>query len=173
MRILKIIIISLLTIVAILLILAIFVPKDFRAEANIIIEKPKQEVYDFVKMIENQDKFGVWFQKDPNIKKIKEGIDGTEGFMYRWESEVVGNGSQTITHLIDGNLVETELDFGFGEPGKGYFMLDKIDSNTTSVTWGVAGKTPYPLNLMSLFYDMNKDFETGLENLKNVLQNKD
>lgn len=172
MKFLKIAFLVLVAIIAILLIVAVFVKKDFRAEASIEIDKPKQEVYDFVKMIENQEKFGVWFQLDPDMEIFKEGIDGTEGFVYRWESKEAGNGSQTITHLIDGELVEVDIYFGFGEPGKSYFMLDEINPNKTSVTWGVTGKTPYPFNLMSLFYDMNQDFETGLQNLKQILENQ-
>jgi hypothetical protein len=48
--------------------------------------------------------------------------------------------------------------------------LKEISPNQTAVTWGITGKSPYPWNLMNLFMNMNKDFDQGLNNLKNVLK---
>ena len=60
MKIIKKILIVLAGIIAIPLITAIFVSKDFSAQSEITINKPKQEVFNYVKMLKNQDNFGVW-----------------------------------------------------------------------------------------------------------------
>lgn len=173
MKILKKIIVILLIIIAIPLLFALFVPKDFKSEREIVIQKPVEEVYDYVRYVKNQDNFGVWQLSDPEMKTAEEGTDGTVGFKYGWEGKKTGKGSQTITGLIENKSVETELDFGFGNPAQSYFLTEEVAPDQTKVVWGISGKTPYPWNLMSLFYDMGKDFEDGLQNLKEIIENQD
>ncbi len=170
MKILKKILIILLIIIAIPLIVALFVSKDFKGYAEISINKPKQEVFDYIQNVENQRHFGVWFLMDPNIKTSSTGIDGTEGYKLEWESEVVGNGSQTITKIAKNDSVISSFEFGFGDPAKGYFILKEISPTETSLGWGISGKSPYPFNLMSLFMDNNESFETSVQNLKKILE---
>ncbi|MGJ1236263.1 MULTISPECIES: hypothetical protein [Sphingobacterium] len=74
MKILKKILIVLAIIIAIPLITAIFVSKDFSAQSEITINKPKQEVFNYVKMLKNQDNFGVWQLSDPQMKKTEQGV---------------------------------------------------------------------------------------------------
>lgn len=170
MKVLKRILIGLLAIVALLLVIALFVPKDFKAGSEIVINRPKSEVFDYIKYVKNQDNYGKWQLMDPDMKKTYEGEDGTVGFVYKWDSEVLDKGSQKITKIIEGKRVETELNFGFGDPAQSYFTTEEISDSKTKVAWGISGKTPYPFNLMHLFFNMNKDFEEGLNNLKNVLE---
>ncbi len=170
MKIIKKILIILVILIAIPLIVALFISKDFSAQSEVTIDKPKREVFNYVKMLKNQDHFGVWQLSDPQMKKKEQGIDGQVGYKYSWDGEKVGKGSQTITKIVDGETIETSLDFGMGEPAKGYFILKEISPTQTSLTWGISGKSPYPWNLMNLFMNMNKDFDQGLKNLKNILK---
>lgn len=170
MKLLKKILIVVVIIIALPLIVALFIPKDFKGEGNIVINKPKQEVFDYIKYVENQRNFGVWFQMDEAISTTSEGNDGTEGFKLAWQSSVVGDGSQTITKIVDNDSVLSSLYFGYGEPSKGYFKLKALSPDETSVVWGVSGTSPYPFNLMGLFMDMNESFQTGVENLKTVVE---
>lgn len=164
------VLIVVLVLLAIPLIVAIFLPKDFQAERDIVIDKPKGEVFEYLKSLKNQDNYGVWQLSDPNIKKTYEGTDGTVGFKYSWDGEKLGKGSQTITGVKEGERIDTELNFGFGEPAKAYFITETMSENQTKVTWGISGKSQYPFNLMNLFFDMSKDFDQGLQNLKGVLE---
>jgi len=170
MKILKKILLVIVALIALVLIAALFVPKDYDSQAEITINKPKQEVFDYVKYVKNQDNFGTWQLSDPNMKTTAEGTDGTIGFKYRWVSDKLGKGSQTITYIEEGERMDSELDFGFGDPAKGFIVLKEVSPTQTSVTWGVSGKSPYPWNLMNLFMNMDGDFEKGLENLKNILE---
>ncbi|HRN55909.1 MAG TPA: SRPBCC family protein [Agriterribacter sp.] len=170
MKIIKSILLGLLALVVLLLIVALFVPKDFKSERQVIINKPRQEVFDYLKYVKNQDNFGVWQKADPEMKTASEGTDGQVGFKYSWDGKKVGKGSQTITRIVDGERIETELDFGFGDPATAFFIIKDAEAGQTSVTWGISGRSPWPFNLMGLFFDMGKDFEKGLQNLKNVLE---
>lgn len=172
MKILKKIVIALLIIIAIPLIIALFVPKDFHNEGEIVVNKPKQVVFDYIKNVKNQDNFGVWQLSDPDMETTSEGTDGTVGFKYSWDSQKLGKGAQVITNIVEGERMESEmffLDFN-DDANKSYFSVEEKSSDETLVKWGIMGKTPYPWNLMSLFYNMDKDFDQGLENLKEILE---
>lgn len=171
MKILKKILLVITGLIALLLIVALFVPKDFQSERQIVINKPPAEVFSFIKYVKNQDQFGVWQLSDPNMKKSYEGTDGSLGFKYSWDSEKLGKGSQTIINIAEGQRVDTQLDFGFGDPAQAYFVVEEQGPTQTKVTWGLKGHSPYPLNIRGLFFDVGKDFEEGLQNLKRVLEN--
>lgn len=172
MKTLKKIIIVLLIIIAMPLIVALFAPKDFQSEGEVVINKPKSEVFDYIKYVKNQDNFGVWQLSDPNIKTTSEGEDGTVGFKYSWDSEKMGKGAQVITNIIENERMESDMFFyDFDETAnKSYISVEEKSSNETLVKWGIAGKSPYPWNLMNLFMNMDKDFDKGLENLKEILE---
>jgi hypothetical protein len=98
MKILKRILIILAIIIAIPLIVAIFIKKDYAVEREIVINKPKTDVFDYIKYLKNQDNYSKWNKIDPNMKKAYTGTDGTVGFISAWESkdENVGVGEQEI-----------------------------------------------------------------------------
>lgn len=170
MKLLKKILLGLLGVVILLLIIAAFLPKTFKSERSVVINRPQQEVFDYVKYIKNQDSYGKWNLMDPEMKKSYEGTDGTVGFKYTWDGKKVGKGTQTIVRLTEGKEIETSLDFGFGDPATSHMILEPVSASETRVTWGISGDSPWPMNLMGYVYDMGADFEEGLNNLKNILE---
>jgi hypothetical protein len=178
MNIIKKILIGLFGIVAIALIIALFLPKEYAVEREITINQPKDSVFNYIKYVKNQDNFSVWNQKDPNSIKKFSGTDGTVGFVYSWNSKDknVGVGEQEIKKIIDGERIDFELRFKvpFESTGFAYMITDPISPNQTKVKWGFNGKMPYPMNLMLPFMNMEqmlgKDLQDGLNNLKVVLE---
>lgn len=172
MKILKRILIAIVIIIAIPLIVALFIPKESTSEGQVVINKPKQEVFDYIKYVKNQDNFGVWQLSDPDMKTTSEGEDGTVGFKYSWDSEKLGKGAQVITNIVEGERMESDMFFyDFDDtPSKAYFAVDEQAPDQTLVKWGISWTTPYPWNLMSLFYNMDKDFDKGLEKLKEIVE---
>jgi len=173
MKFLKYTLFTLAGLIILLLVVALFVPKTFHAEGTTVINKPNAEVFDFVKYVKNQEQYGVWFRMDPNIEKSYEGTDGTVGFRYTWKSKEVGNGAQVITKIEEGKRIDMDLFFQDSkDPSKSFITTEAVTDNQTKVRWVIDGKMPYPFNLMSLCYDMNKDFEQGVLNLKEVLEKR-
>ena len=70
MKILKKILLFIVVIVAIALIAALFISKEMKAEREIVINKPKQQVFDYIKYVKNQDNYSKWNKMDPGMKKI-------------------------------------------------------------------------------------------------------
>lgn len=178
MKILKTILIGILAVVAIALIAAIFVNGNLKAVKEVTINKPKQEVYDYVVLLKNQDNFSKWAKLDPSMKKEYKGTDGTVGFTSAWDSENgdVGKGEQTIKAINPGKQIDYDLHFikPFESRANCYMSFEAIDSNKTKVAWGFESKVSYPFNLMCLFTNMNEaignDFSEGLNNLKGILE---
>lgn len=165
-------------IIAIPLVVALFVKKDYVVEREIIINKPKAEVFEYIKFLKNQDNYSKWNMMDPDMKKTYQGTDGTVGFISAWESkkENVGAGEQEIVNMIDGERIDMKLRFKvpFESQNDAYMITEDMSNNQTKVKWGFKGAFPYPFNLMGLFMDMEKavggDLEVGLQNLKNLLE---
>jgi uncharacterized protein YndB with AHSA1/START domain len=171
----------LLSLVAILLLIvaaSFFVAKDFAVEREIVINKPSTQIFDFVVLLKNQEKYGAWSAKDPTMKKDFKGEDGTVGAKAMWwsDNKDVGVGEQEIAKITPKSRIDYQLRFKepFESESASFMTTEAIDSNTTIVRWGFSGSMPRPLNLMMLFMDMDKeggkDFEEGLANLKKLME---
>lgn len=172
MKTLKKILLILVIIIAIPLIVALFVKREFTSERQISIDRSKQEVFDYVKYLGNQENYDVWHKMDPEAKTTTRGTDGTVGFVYAWDGEKIGKGEQEITGIVDGERMDTKLRFKepFESEASCYMLTEAQGEHQTIVKWGISGKSPYPFNLMSLFFDMGDDFDKGLLELKSILE---
>lgn len=180
MKILKIIGIVILVVIVLLLIIAAFVKKEIKIEKEVIINKPKEEVFAYIKKLKNQSKYAIWNTYDPAMKQNFIGTDETVGFISSWESnhKKVGVGEQEIKKVIEGERLDFELRFKkpFESTSQSYMITESIDSSTTKAKWGFESKMAYPLNAMLLFISAEEmcgsDFRIGLDNLKVVLEKK-
>lgn len=176
MKIIKYLVIGVTGLIVVLCILGFIAPKDFSVERDVIINKPKDQVYAYLKQIKNQDNWSVWNKKDPNMKKSFRGSDGSIGFVSAWDSENkdVGAGEQEIKNLTEGSRIDVELRFikPFESTSQAYLITEDAGEGQTKVKWGFSGKMPFPMNAMMLFMDMDeaigKDLADGLSNLKTL-----
>ena len=164
--------------VATVVILAFAVKTDLKVEREVTINRPKAEVFDYVKRIRNQSDWGPWVKKDPNIKLDYRGADGAPGFVSAWKSEnsEVGAGEQEIKKVVEGERLDTQLRFQepFESTSDAYITTEAAGAESTKVKWGFSSTMPRPFNVMCLVVDMDKevgkDFEEGLSNLKRILE---
>ena len=177
MRILKILGIVVVGLIAVLLLISLFIPNDYTVSVSTTINKPRKEVFDYVKMVKNQENYSIWVMEDPNVTMNYQGVDGTVGFKASWDSkdDNVGAGSQLITAVSEERI---DVDLHFERPMKGdnkaSTLLESISDNQTKVTFEFYGNSSYPKNLMN-FIGINiiEDAETqNLTNLKKILENQ-
>jgi hypothetical protein len=81
MKIIKILLIILFSIVGLVLLTALFVPKSYKVEKSIVVHAPKDSVFIYIKHLKNQNDYSVWSKMDPNWKTSFSGEDGTVGFV--------------------------------------------------------------------------------------------
>jgi len=156
-----------------------FVAKtDCKVEREITINRPKADVYNYVKILKNQNEWGPWFKKEPTMKQEFRGTDGTVGFVTHWtgQSEEVGEGEQEIKRLVENERMDTELRFikPFESKADSFLILESVGEAQTKVKWGFTTTFPRPMNIMLVVMDMDaligKDFGEGLANLKGILE---
>jgi hypothetical protein len=103
------------------------------------------------------------------------GEDGTIGFIVKWiGNKEVGEGEQEIKNIIDNSRLESQLRFikPWKSMSAAFINVKEIDVDSTEVTWGFSGNNKVPMNIMMLFFNMEKtvgkDFQEGLESLKEL-----
>ncbi|MGB7069954.1 MAG: SRPBCC family protein [Pyrinomonadaceae bacterium] len=159
-------------------ILTFVAPTEFKVEREITINKPKDEVFSYLRLLRNQNVWGPWFKKEPTMKQEFRGTDGTVGFVSYWNgtSDDVGEGEQEIKRIVEGDRIDTELRFlrPFESKADSYLTTNSMGGQQTSVKWGMSGSMPRPMNVMLLFMDIDKeigkDFDEGLSTLKTTLE---
>jgi hypothetical protein len=178
MSVLVTILIVIASIIALILLIALFTKKEYSILKETIINRPRQDVFNYIKYVKNQDYYSVWVMIDPNMKREFKGIDGTVGFVSAWEStnKRAGKGEQTIVKVTDGERLDMQIHFikPFEGLADAYMTTENAAANQTKVKWGFDSKMAYPMNIMLLFMNMDKlvgkDLETGLINLKTILE---
>ena len=168
-----------LAIIALIVLLAINKKKTYNVSRSITINKPTHEVFNYLKYIKNQDEWSPWKKKDPNMKQEFTGTDATVGFVSRWEgNKDVGTGEQEITKITENKYVESQLRFfkPWKSQSDAYLTTRSVGDNATEVVWGFKGVNKPPSNIFFLFFNMDKtvgkDFEEGLNDLKQILESK-
>jgi len=113
MKILKRILIVIVAIIALVLVVALFVKKEYAVEKEVTINKPRTEVFNYIKYLKNQDNYSKWNQLDPEMDKKYQGTDGTVGFIYFWDSRTkeAGKGEQEIKNIKEGEQIDFEVRF--------------------------------------------------------------
>jgi hypothetical protein len=179
MKTLFVILIAVLSLLALLLVAGLFIKKNYIVEREVVINKPNQMVFDYIKLLKNQNKYSVWATMDPDMKTEFRGTDGNAGFVSAWDSQNknVGKGEQEILSIEDGKKVDYEIRFikPFESTSTASMSTLGLDDNSTRVTWSFSGRMNYPMNLMLVFMNMEKmignDLDKGLQNLKVILEN--
>ncbi|HET6243722.1 MAG: SRPBCC family protein [Bacteroidetes bacterium] len=176
MKALKYVLFSVIGIVAILLITGLFLSKEAHYERSIVINAPLELINKQISSLENMNSWSPWNEYDPQMKITYTGKDGQVGSVFHWEgNEDVGKGSQEIT-LISDTKIETKVIFiePWSSEMKAIFTLEP-EASGVKVTWASDGTNPYPFNVFCLFMNMDemigKDFEKGLNNLKEKAEN--
>ena len=180
MKLFNIIAITIVSLVSLMLLVALFVDSNFEVTRSVIIYKPTPEVFNYVSHIRNQDAYSAWAKKDPKSERSYTGSDASVGFVSRWKSTVkdVGQGEQEITKIIPQKRIEMELRFKkpYESTNYAYMETTALDEAETKVTWSFSGKMKYPTNLMLLFMNLEqtvgKQLNEGLTNLKTILEKR-
>jgi len=147
-----------------------------RIEKSIELRRNAGDVFEYLRFTKNQDNFSVWNMADPSMKKEYSGIDGSVGFVYKWDStnKNVGAGEQEITAIEEGKKIGYEIRFfrPMKNIGKVTFLCYSNDSGETEVTWIFDSPSKFPFSLFAPIFKrmLGKDLEKGLANLKGIME---
>ena len=162
-------------IIALLLIIALFMRKEHYVKREIIINAPRQKVFDYVKLLKNQDSFNKHAMAGPDRNREYKGTDGTVGFIYAWKgNKKAGEGEKEIKNIIEGNRVETEIRFVKPMAATACIIMEteSLSDDQTKLSWSNAGTLKYPVNIMIPMMEkmLPKEMDSSLSTLKNILE---
>ena len=162
-------------IIALLLILALFLKKEHYVKREIIINAPRQKVFDYVKLLKNQEEFNKHAMAAPDRKREFKGTDGTVGYIYSWSGDKnAGVGEKEIKNIIEGKRIEAEIRFVKPMRATASIIMDteSLSDGQTQLSWSNSGTLKYPLNIMIPMMEKHvvKDMDSSLSTLKNILE---
>jgi len=162
-------------IIALLLVIALFMKKEHYVKREIVINAPRQKVFDYIKLLKNQDEFNKHAMAGEDRKREFKGTDGTVGYIYSWSgNKDAGVGEKEIKNIIEGKRIETEIRFVKPMAAVASIVMEteSLSGNQTNVSWSNAGKLNYPLNMMIPMMEKHvaKDMDVSLSTLKSILE---
>lgn len=173
MKTLKRIFVFALVVVALLMVVALFLPSRVHVERSITANVPPERVFAQINTLKNWEKWSPWYAKDPQTKLTYEGPAEGKGAKYSWDSASQGKGNLIITESAPNKKVRTDLDFM--EHGKGVAELNlEKQGEGTRITWWMEtdmGWNPIAKSFGLLMDRMlGPDFESGLASLKKAAE---
>lgn len=160
--------------VGLLLIVAIFQRKQHFVKRGIIIHAPLTELFNFLKLLKNQDTFNKHAIAGDRHREFK-GIDGTVGYIYAWHGDKnAGAGEKEIIKIIEGKKIETEIRFVKPMKVKATVIMETeaVSDSQTGVYWTNTGILPYPVNILIPMMEKSvaKDMDSSLLVLKEIFE---
>jgi uncharacterized protein YndB with AHSA1/START domain len=163
-------------VVIVVLILAAAKPDVFRIERKIDIKATPEEIFAHLEDFHLWAAWSPWEKLDPAMTRSFSGAPSGKGAGYAWQgNKKVGRGSMEILEAAMPSRLIIKLDFfePFEAHNTAEFSLAAGGQETT-VTWAMFGPSPFMMKVMHVFMNMDKmvgkDFEEGLNNLKNVAE---
>lgn len=165
---------SIVGIIALLVLIALFIKKEYTLVSEVVINKSKEEVFNYVIHLKNQLHYNKWIMNDPHVKLAYTGTDGSVGFISAWEGKNSGKGEQEIKTIVNGEECTVELRFEKPFKGISYskVVTTAVSSTQTKVTTTFDTHTPFPMSIMiPLLKNMlQKDMNTNAQNLKRAIE---
>jgi hypothetical protein len=175
MNILITILLILAGVITLLLLIGLFMKKEHYVNREIIINAPRQKVFDYLRLLKNQDEFNKHAMVAPDRQREFKGTDGTVGYIYSWKgNKSAGEGEKEIKNIIEGKRIETEIRFVKPMRVTASIIMEteSLSDNQTKVNWTNAGTLKYPINIMIPMMEKNvaKGMDSSLLTLKEILE---
>jgi uncharacterized protein YndB with AHSA1/START domain len=176
LQILGILIGILLVIVLVVLVVAATRPGGFRVERTTKVQAPPERLFALLNDFHQWSSWSPWEKLDPAMARSHGGAASGKGAIYEWKgNRKVGQGRMEITESVPTSKITIQLDFL--EPFQAHNIAEftlQAQGETTSLTWAMICHRNFMMKVMSIFMDMDrmigKDFETGLANLRSLVE---
>ncbi len=163
--------IGLAVVVAVLVVIAYFLPRRYSVQRSLTIQATAETVYGYTADLRRWKDWGVWYERDPQMTiEYSETTDEVGG----WTSWVTQGtpGKMTLTMLRPPSRVGYRLEFpamNMTSSGMVEIVPGEAGVNVTLSDTGDLGRNPIR-RWFGLFLDgmLGPDFEAGLEKLKRL-----
>ncbi len=175
MKVLKIILAVIIAIIALVLIVAAFLPSEVKVERSAVIEAPDSVVFNYITDFTERTNWDPWLEMDPGAKVTLNDISKGVGAGYTWSGEVTGSGEMIIDEIVENKSVKSTIKFFTPQTGEGKieWRLEPVE-NGTNLNWVFFSEMEYPderffgLMMESM---LGPQLQKGLENIDHELAN--
>ena len=167
--------------ISVAMVTALFTKKEYTLKREIVINRPKDGVFDYIRYLKNQEDYSKWLKLDPNTKiEYKGAPDGKPGAILAFSSKDnrTGTGEWETKNIIENNKLDFELRFlkPFKFTAGGHMAVYPVSPDETRLEWVYNSGMNWPMNFMLLFLDMDKlvgnDIAFSLQNIKRNLESR-
>jgi Polyketide cyclase / dehydrase and lipid transport len=174
MKFLKWLFIIVIVLIALFLLVAVFLPKEYRVERSIVIERSPETVFWLVADFHNWNKWSPWSPQDQDAEYNFSGPGFGPGAKMDWTGDTVGVGEITIVKMEKFVSIKNKLTFvePWEEISDDLWTFEEVPEGT-KVTWTEVGQMGYPLGrYFGLMMDgvLGEPFETGLSQMKSYAE---
>ncbi len=175
MKILKIVMIVVATMIIVFFSGVFFLPSRYHVERSVVVNTSAAKAYNYVLNYNNFNNWNPWLEMDPDSKIKVSGKLNQPGSKYAWDGEKNGKGSFEIIELEENKAIYQRLNFiePFSSVNDDDVFFKKISDNETKIIWTMEGECSSLFEKWtSLFYDsmIGGDYEKGLNKLKILLE---
>jgi predicted transcriptional regulator YdeE len=162
----------LLCLLATLLIYLFSLPASYTVTRSIVIAKPQNEVFAYVRDFSNWTAWSPWSLHEPDHQLT---IDRpTElGGLYAWDGKKIGAGQMQHTGIIPNERLDILLTFlrPFKNTAKVVWSFKSTPNDSTEITWDMQSQMPLPMRPFQGFIAkmIGYDFALGLALLRGKL----
>jgi len=155
---------------AILVVIGFFLPKNSHIERSVVINTQPMDAYSLVNHLPNWERWSPWYEQELTaVRKYSSPASGN-GAWFTWEGDVTGSGKVTLEKVKATSRIDTKISFAGQGDAEADFIFEKLADKQVRVTWMFdAEHGMNPLSRWSgLFMDtfLGEDYEQGLANLK-------
>jgi hypothetical protein len=177
MKLFKKLLLGLLALIALLLVIAVFLPSKYHVARQIVIRARPDAIYPWVNNIRKWPEWTAWNKdRDPTLTFSYEGPPEGTGAVSKWDGKKTGNGMMTFTECSPASGVKYDLSFEHGKYKSVGGLSFEPSGDATQVTWaddGDLGANPISRYFgLAMDHMIGPDFEAGLRNLKQKVESK-
>jgi uncharacterized protein YndB with AHSA1/START domain len=151
-------------------------PDSFRVTRSLEMAAPPEKIYSILSDFRRSPEWSPYEKLDPDMKRTLSGSATGKGAVYAWDGDSnAGAGRMEIAEATPAQSITLKLDFirPFEASNTVEYKLQPKGS-ATQVSWDMHGPMPFVSKVMCVFVDLDKmigkDFETGLANLKALVE---
>jgi hypothetical protein len=158
-------------VVALLFLIGLCLPRQFRVERSTVIAAPREQIHPVINRFREWPTWTAWNkERYPDMEVTFAGPEEGIGAKYLWTGEETGQGEMEITATDPAKGIAYNLAFNDGQMLSTGGLDYAPDAGGTKVTWWAAGDLGWsPVGrYFGLMMDgmMGPDFAQGLANLK-------
>lgn len=176
MRVVKIMGLGLGGLVAALVVVGLFLPRQWHAEQTVVINAGPEHIHPLVDDLKEWQSWGAWTKAmDPEVKYDYSAKAAGEGAWWSWDGPKMGRGKMTITKSDQATGVWVDEMINADEVNAKGSLTWTREGEGTKVKWVDEGTLPPVIGgyFLGAINDMlSENFQTALQNLKAVAEKR-